>query len=587
MAKNGLQYALDLIDRSFGVGIRKAKEQTSSLDTEVNKTNNSVKKLGAGFLTALSINKVIQFGTELSKITANNERFTASMTLNSGKEGQKNIDHLNEVVSRLKINMESSEKGFDSMNKKMQGTGIQAQSIRDIFESVGITALVTKANGSELEAMLNSFGNLAQSGKLSMAQFTSEIGTKIPGALKIASSAMGVSEDKLIKLFNTGQVSADKFLPVFSKELKATFEKGVPESLDGMNAAIENKLNAATGLQKGLAKMFEGGIKETYNSIAKLLNWFENLIPVLEPVKQAIGNLFQSLNPLWVGLRKIIDSFGTTEGTLNGFVKVMNIASSIIEVLATGIGVMLEVIAPLMPWLTGIIALQWAWNIAMSANPIGVVVLAIAALIGGISLAYQKIGWFRGGIDAAWTTIKGFGSAIKEFVIDRFKQMLSGITGMGSALMKFFQGDWKGAWESGKKATQDLMGLGSGAKFINNLKNTGKQAGEAYNKGVAEAENNKKKKGSSLATTANSKFGLDAVSEKTASTSANPKQQVAALPSGGGGRSEKKNIFNIQSFIKEFNVVSNGSEQDIEKIKRMLLEAMDQATADLFVRANE
>lgn len=40
-------------------------------------------------------------------------------------------------------------------------------------------------------------------------------------------------------------------------------------------------------------------------------------------------------------------------------------------------------------------AAQWLWNVALDANPIGLVVIAIAALVGGVIFAYNKFSWFR------------------------------------------------------------------------------------------------------------------------------------------------------------------------------------------------
>jgi hypothetical protein len=46
-------------------------------------------------------------------------------------------------------------------------------------------------------------------------------------------------------------------------------------------------------------------------------------------------------------------------------------------------------------------AAQWLLNAAMDANPILLVVAAVAALVGGIVLAYQHVKWFRDAIDEA------------------------------------------------------------------------------------------------------------------------------------------------------------------------------------------
>ena len=64
---------------------------------------------------------------------------------------------------------------------------------------------------------------------------------------------------------------------------------------------------------------------------------------------------------------------------------------------------------------------QGILNVVMTANPIGLIVGGIAALAAGFVYAYNKVDWFRGGVLATWTAIKGFGNLIKEVVIDRIK----------------------------------------------------------------------------------------------------------------------------------------------------------------------
>lgn len=54
-------------------------------------------------------------------------------------------------------------------------------------------------------------------------------------------------------------------------------------------------------------------------------------------------------------------------------------------------------------------AVQWALNMALSANPIGLVIVAIAALAAGVIWAYQNVGWFRDAVNGAWGILQGFG----------------------------------------------------------------------------------------------------------------------------------------------------------------------------------
>ncbi len=70
-------------------------------------------------------------------------------------------------------------------------------------------------------------------------------------------------------------------------------------------------------------------------------------------------------------------------------------------------------------------AIQWVLNAAMSANPIGLVVIAIAALVAGIVIAYKKSETFRNVVNGAWKAVqKGAGEAV-GFLIDAFRRLLN------------------------------------------------------------------------------------------------------------------------------------------------------------------
>lgn len=61
-------------------------------------------------------------------------------------------------------------------------------------------------------------------------------------------------------------------------------------------------------------------------------------------------------------------------------------------------------------------AVQWALNIALNANPIGLIVIAIAALVAGIIYAYQNSETFRNIVQAVWAAIKTAISATVNWI---------------------------------------------------------------------------------------------------------------------------------------------------------------------------
>ncbi|SEE19553.1 tape measure domain-containing protein [Arthrobacter alpinus] len=81
-------------------------------------------------------------------------------------------------------------------------------------------------------------------------------------------------------------------------------------------------------------------------------------------------------------------------------------------------------------------AAQWLMNAAMSANPIGLVIAGIALLVGGFILAYNKIGWFKDGVNAVVQAVGGFFKWLWENAI---KPAFEGIMAAAKATADWFQ----------------------------------------------------------------------------------------------------------------------------------------------------
>lgn len=162
---------------------------------------------------------------------------------------------------------------------------------------------------------------------------------------------------------------------------------------------------------------------------------------------------------------------------------------------------MFQILAGAIPAYQALTKVTWLQNIATTAlgatqkmlnalfvtSPIGWIVVGIGLLIAAISICWEKFEGFRLVVFKGWEAIKLFGTVIKEYVLDRIKSLLSGITGLGKALMHFFNGDWKEAWETGKQSVSDIMGLDAGANAANKFKDgwsgamaTGQATSDAY-----------------------------------------------------------------------------------------------------------
>lgn len=94
-------------------------------------------------------------------------------------------------------------------------------------------------------------------------------------------------------------------------------------------------------------------------------------------------------------------------------------------------------------------AVQWLLNAALSANPLGLIVVGIAALVAGIVLAYQKSETFRAIVTAAW-------EGIKVAALWTWDNVLKPVFG-------WIIGNYQKAWDAAKAAGE---GIGAAWQWI-------------------------------------------------------------------------------------------------------------------------
>lgn len=282
---------------------------------------------------------------------------------------------------------------------------------------------------------------------------------------------VGLSQSEAIALMaHAGKdgIFSDKAIDSIKEADLSLRELGAPqvEALQGIGLAVEDlagkttfeavqmiskSMDGATTQAKQLvlADIFKGAGEDAG------LGWIEGLgsidldINNIESVQAAGGSIRG-----W--LADIKTSFTSTFGS---------IASSVVELapVATGIASMIPIISSLtkVTWLQNAgtkaaTASQWLWNAALTANPIGLVIVGVAALIAGIAwLASGVTGWGE-----AWEhTWNGATLLFDAFVAGakaHFNGLVNGLM-LGLNVIKTGWFNFRNALNMGEKAENDKM----------------------------------------------------------------------------------------------------------------------------------
>ena len=636
---NGLQYALDLIDRSFSSGISRARNETRGLDDAVNNTNRGIGRLrntgqstfsnlasyaktaGIAILAALSVGAIINFGREITAITSKFEGMENAIVFASGQEGAQNIAFLDTTIKDLNLNMESSYKGFQTLAGSLKGTALEGQGTRDIFEAVGIAASVMNLSAEQSEGAFLALSQMASKGKVSAEELRGQLGERIPGALGIASRAMGMTQVQFNELLESGKLMAEDFLPKFSKELKNTFEGGLPAAMNSMQSAINRQENALTQFKLKTGETFRPLIIGVLDAGNFLFGFLSDMMNYTQPVKNALSGVADAFRPVLDAIKNngFISFSGDTSLArlaMEGIAGVIRFLTPLLELLFKIIGgvesafnyvrkALMENITAMYEsgnvaqFLSNIIGiLTWVWELIAPAVSyageilgvvIGVVFKAVDAILGVINAILEwgkKTLWvqrllnaFVGIVHSVFNSIKNVAVNILGSVgdlivgiftldLDKIKSALSKGFGAVKDTAKLIPGVVQGAYDGWNKELEKP--IKKDIKITTQNKVTA-SAGAPPPAGLA-PPGAKPAEALAGAGDGNTKGKKD-----------KSKNSLSGTGTGGDG---KKMIFNIQSFVKELTIKTTNIKENPQEIKKILEQIFSEMIADIEIRAN-
>lgn len=310
--------------------------------------------------------------------------------------------------------------------------------------------------GKELEANLRLVADAATIGKTSLGEMGAifnkvAASNKIQGdtiaqlndkgipIIQLLAKELGVSADEVTALASKGQVD----FKTFSRAMQAGLGGAALKSGDTTRGAFNNMMASigriGANFLSGIFPKFKNGFQGITAALApmeeKAKVWGAALASAFSQVAAAAGPIasqvvagVKALAPAFAavasaGLRVV--GFFAQHKTLTlalvaavtALVAVTKVHAAVMAVQAAGglaaFIAKLPVVAALTRTWT---AVQWAMNAALTANPIGLVIAAIAALVVGIVIAYKKSDTFRAIVQKAFTGIKAAAAAVFPYI---------------------------------------------------------------------------------------------------------------------------------------------------------------------------
>ena len=452
--------------------------------------------------------------------------------------------------------------------KMMLSFGVEADKVNGYLKQLGDIASGDKNKLSGLSLVL---GQVASANKLS-GQDNLQFINQGFNPLKELQKMTGKTYAELQDMMGKGQIGFDA---VAAAIRHATGEEGAFYQMsEKQSQTFSGKLSTLVGnIQMKAAELFQ----YIEPLLLDLVDLFDAMVP---PIAVALGAIFSAIASV---IRFIVD-WKTELGLLAAVVAVGTIA---FNAHAIAIGAVAAIQGVVTIATNAWTAAQWLLNAALNANPIGIVITVIAALVAAVVYCWNKFAGFRAFILTMWDTIKGFGNIIKEYLIDRFKTFLSGIGKIGEALAKLFDGDFKGAWNSAVNGVKDITGITSAEKALQSTKQLAGGIAAEYDKNYRiESQKQQQKdtqkdaaiaapgtKGSTEAVTFNDPSG-----GKGTKGGKGGKGNKAAEALATGGTRNTSITMSIGKFFDNI-YVTMADKTDTAELERIVLQSMNRALA--------
>lgn len=403
--------------------------------------------------------------------------------------------------------------GLDSAQAKLEGLGYSVKEVERISDQVtnGIKGgMTTMAEGTDIAAgalasgvkegkelekyiklvgdasvganrpvadMAMIFNRVTGQGKL-MTEELNMVEEGMPGFSKAMAKHLGVTYEEFRKMVTEGEVSSKDFMVVmedfaggmskaYSKSFKGMWQNSkayigmIGESL--LSGAFEQskdslrefeKLLQSPGAQqwaKETGEKLATGIEKISSAISGIISWFNSLD---KGTQKSIASIMKWSTLILIGIGPVLTIFGkltgVLAGTFGGLGKVLGFMGKL-SVESKNAGSMLGGFTKMFPKLGGAIGLV--------ANPIGLTVLAIGALVAGLVIAYKKSETFRNIVNGAFNAIVTGLSALWNGIKTFLQPVIKAITDFGGELKKTIGDFWA---ENGAQFMQALSNIKSG-----------------------------------------------------------------------------------------------------------------------------
>lgn len=309
--------------------------------------------------------------------------------------------------------------------------GIAVDDTTGVLQQLGDISL---GNADKLQTLVRAYGKMSSAQKVTLENVTMMIDAGFNPLNQIC-NATGESMADLYKRISDGKVS---FAELESAVASATSQGGqfyngmleASQTFSGRMSTLKDNVSALTGeLTGGLFEALGELVVKVNEAAVSFLDDEEKM----SQLKDTLGNL-----------ASVVTAVGTAFVAYKGYLA-LTTAATIAHTTYTA--AMTAAHKAAATGATGLKLAQAALNAVINANPVGLLVSALAALAAGFVTAYHTSETFRNAVDSAFDWIKDKAQTAIGAVVDWINELVAKLKGAAAALSNL-----KNGFEAAKQA---------------------------------------------------------------------------------------------------------------------------------------
>ena len=315
MTNNGVEYVLSLKDL-FTSKIRGATQETEKLNGAVNMAKNALAGLGGAYVVG-----------EIVKTTAAFEGLNNQLAFATGsaQKGAEEMEWLRERSQYLGLDLQTTANAFAKFSGAARNTSIEGAGVRNIFEGVAMAATTMHLSAEQADGTFMALQQMLSKGKVSAEELNGQLGERLPGALGIASRAMGVTQAELMKMMQSGQLMSEDFLPKFGAQLRKEFGDASNIARESLTANINRMNSALFELKATLGEALLPVIQLVLDVIIGIGDAIKNTISFIKEYSIVFGvaatamlsyYTYTKLAAIWTGIQMVRAVFALSGATI-------------------------------------------------------------------------------------------------------------------------------------------------------------------------------------------------------------------------------------------------------------------------------